>query len=569
MTRSTKRKLSDCATNDITSSSVNTPNDYISIVDMMTFAQKCKWGCKHRAKNIKFKRSSANSMGYFAKVRKALITQLDNFKMGSDSYKQQYIMCSSAAGKSYQLRHPQKNDIQHMHKESVYQLPLISSDDFSTTVCRDCFRHYHDHLSTRGWQRIKSTSTNLHYTTEFIGTQQHLNSLVKGNKNVAVVIASEVLDRYEKSIILSRPEVVTRENQHTIKFSDNVTINGAPIQSSDKSIFEINSKSKIGSSFIIVVPKEELDSCIKGTGVRVQYEYADSAAWVASSSYVILAVSTVIRDKEEYFHPTKNDSAIMKRHKPNVIQRGAHFNTNGVHHHFGCHSSYEQHQDGSPQSIAEYKAINTDEDTYEKVKNNASSAIQMTIDANEAINELSGFELVESSAAATITNRIFGNFLNTLNNHFESSRYEIKCAALENDDGTSAIFPMLNICEDASTGTFHTEDDQGMTLILVPYQDSSKSARFLFKIHSRLTLSVSMMCGTALLFNGRLITHRQELTQSNTNSNECKVPIEKINVYWNFGLYANRKYDQFMLKKICREFDFLLEHSRKWLSPIK
>ena len=96
MTRSTKRKLSDCATNDITSSSVNTPNDYISIVDMMTFAQKCKWGCKHRAKNIKFKRSSANSMGYFAKVRKALITQLDNFKMGSDSYKQQYIMCSSA-----------------------------------------------------------------------------------------------------------------------------------------------------------------------------------------------------------------------------------------------------------------------------------------------------------------------------------------------------------------------------------------------------------------------------------------------------------------------------------------
>ena len=143
---------------------VDTPstNGCISIADMMTFAKNCKWGCKDRACTNQFKTSSARSMEDYTTAKMAIITQLNNFKTGSDSYKQQYIMCSNAAGKSYRIRHPQETDVQHIHEASVYRLPITSRDELSTTVCRECFRHYHDRLSTRRWQAIKSsTSTKL------------------------------------------------------------------------------------------------------------------------------------------------------------------------------------------------------------------------------------------------------------------------------------------------------------------------------------------------------------------------------------------------------------------------
>lgn len=65
-----------------------------------------------------------------------------------------------------------------------------------------------------------------------------------------------------------------------------------------------------------------------------------------------------------------------------------------------------------------------------------------------------------------------------------------------------------------------------------------------------------MTPGAALLFNARLLTHRQEYTDTSCNKvDECGV-YDYIEEFWNIACYANRAFDNFTMVKLRREFDF-------------
>ena len=64
----------------------------------------------------------------------------------------------------------------------------------------------------------------------------------------------------------------------------------------------------------------------------------------------------------------------------------------------------------------------------------------------------------------------------------------------------------------ASTASFHTENDCTYTLIGVPVQPKHNLYKFLFKINERITFSVVMNQNVSFIFSGSFLEHRQEFS---------------------------------------------------------
>ena len=79
--------------------------------------------------------------------------------------------------------------------------------------------------------------------------------------------------------------------------------------------------------------------------------------------------------------------------------------------------------------------------------------------------------------------------LNSLTNKYNKEQIDLLPIMVGND---SAIFPSVNTCVNAGTGTFHTENDQGYTLIAAPYQDVVKQATFVLSISSHFKIEIRL-----------------------------------------------------------------------------
>ena len=73
-----------------------------------------------------------------------------------------------------------------------------------------------------------------------------------------------------------------------------------------------------------------------------------------------------------------------------------------------------------------------------------------------------------------------------------------------------------NVCINASTDEFHTENDTSYTLITVPAQKSKEQHVcgnmyfFLFKLNEDLIISLPMTPDLSFIFSGTYLSHRQE-----------------------------------------------------------
>ena len=68
------------------------------------------------------------------------------------------------------------------------------------------------------------------------------------------------------------------------------------------------------------------------------------------------------------------------------------------------------------------------------------------------------------------------------------------------------------VCVNASTRDFHTEFDQGPTMICVPAQEDHKSNQFnfCFCVNDSMIIQLKMNPGLCFFFSAAFLTHRQE-----------------------------------------------------------
>lgn len=114
----------------------------------------------------------------------------------------------------------------------------------------------------------------------------------------------------------------------------------------------------------------------------------------------------------------------------------------------------------------------------------------------------------------------------------------------------SLVFASANINVDASTSIEHTERDQGYTEIAAPYQEWDGGATFIFRIRRGQELHTRLTNGRVILFNARLLTHKQRLDRQSKKLNGLH--------FWNFGCYGNRQFESFSRVAMRRQFDLLM-----------
>ena len=96
----------------------------------------------------------------------------------------------------------------------------------------------------------------------------------------------------------------------------------------------------------------------------------------------------------------------------------------------------------------------------------------------------------------------------------------------------SVFLPSLNVYFNAGTDEFHTENDQCYTLFASPYQNAEVCASFPFAISKSRNIRIRLGSGMMILFNARLLTHRQSIDSCNA-----------CDQFWNIRYYANRRFD--------------------------
>ena len=124
------------------------------------------------------------------------------------------------------------------------------------------------------------------------------------------------------------------------------------------------------------------------------------------------------------------------------------------------------------------------------------------------------------------------NRLQCSNGNILLKKKENECAAMWN----------TNICVNASTGEFHTENDTSYTLITVPQQDfkSQKNCgntyNFLFKLNEGNQISLPLIPNVSCLFSGLFLYHRQK---GNDSKEQLHKPFVNLSSYGNQRLFTH------------------------------
>jgi hypothetical protein len=396
----------------------------------------------------------------------------------------------------------------------------------------------------------------------FLHTQRLAN-------NVAMVVSHGNLLQYDNVILLQHPSFVKSGQckDGLVHYSREIVLNGIKIElenGCDVNIYELFSRQGNGifnhgcdvmGNIVIAVLKNELDECISSSngklGVEFVYPNDDGQTFAVNSKYVILSLISRLSDDCNHYCPNLDDSELFARHKNSIVKEGKHFGSKGKYFAHGIHASFEQHPDGTPKSISEYATKNKNDPRYHQFEAKMDSIKHFILQCNNEIDNASGTSLVKQSATNTRKNLDLGMMLNALTKPHNGRPISLFPLSLS---GASLTFPSINVCLNASTDIFHTENDQGYTLIASPYQISQADASFVFQLSSKVHMRTRLRGGTIILFNARLVTHRQELV-------ECDLS----GPFWNVGCYANRRFDQHTFSLLRRQFDLVLCNLDKYI----
>ena len=483
-----------------------------------------------------------------------LLAQMSSFQKMDDGSKHAFVKLCNDAGEAYANA---KGGFQS--QQCVYCLPLSTRNQTSMYLCSHCYNanlELDDHLMAT-IKNAPVTTKNDTTSNNILKVHQWLQMHASTNNAAVVVPYSELLQKYDHRIILKDPYF--KKSRHCrdglIYYSDEFTWNGKKYKTNKKSDecheYVIDPLCK-QESIVIATKKVELDRCINAAGIKIDYQYPNDGGqtFASKTSYVILCAMATFEDNQHDFHPVDIDLQLFQKHKNNIVQTGKHYGSKGYYFANGLHASYGKGSDGLPVSINQYATKNKNDLSYKSLQKKLDQVTTLIIHCNRSLSL--GTDIVRSSAQNTINNAELAQTINSILG--ENIQQTINLRPLSTN-AESAVFPSVNVCVNASTSVFHTENDQGYTMIAVPYQVTTSEASFLFRISNKIILSAKMKPGVSILFNARLLSHRQNLNKQPPHIN-----------FWNIGCYANRRFNQHTYSLFRRQFSKVITGIHQYLN---
>jgi len=491
----------------------------------ITFSDSCTDNCKCR-----YSCKPANDI---ILANQLITEQLQQFKQLKEHDKRcTYIKLSHESGsllaKSFYL----------LSKTSYFLYPLSSNPDASNVLCLDCFKRTLGLTNSSTWKRaiapharLKDIPTIADSTDNKSKTKILFDLIIymyqrHRQNNTAVVVTSEDLQHYDHTIILQNPRYKPEKESNKMYYSKTAIVNGVEQ--------ELDEATELPQqSVVVVVSKKSMNKCMALNGLKQEYTYHNCKPQ-DEDTYVILTAISTRDDNPSDFSPSEDDHALFSKYKRPIfpttqtgrakVTRKNHFGSEGLVYGHGHTAVY------TDKSIGSYATMNQDNSrSFRLFKRSLSSVEHLILSSIGSLNERAHFNLVEHASRTTTQNRDYADMINQLTGIINRSPIVLDALA----SGT-ALFPSCNVCINAGTRIFHTEIDQGYTLIMAPYQSLTKQPRFCFKVCPQAILKVPLTNGKNVLFNARLFTHRQD----NTGVNNLR-----LIKFWNVGCYANRKYD--------------------------
>ena len=441
------------------------------------------------------------------------------------------------------------------HRQHLYTFPLTSRPDKSSMlICRTCLKRnlrltkpttYNRLLGQYGSVNDLPSSTN----SSIFKIIRNLFLQVKNN-NCAMVVPQIHLARYNHHIILQNPVFKKKTNvpDGMIEFGSNAIINGK-ICKLDNDI-----RIDMSSSCIIVVKQSDLQKCMKDDNKHQQYNYIGCTSETENANLVILSVVSSRENDQDEFQPTDSDLTLIEKFKKPLFP-----NTNNASNHFGSTGSTYVVGQGATYRPGEYVgdyATNTNQSMEDSMKyQKIIDKVEITI--HNVLNSLldqASFDIVEEGSSSTLLNIQYVNEVNEMIHRIYDDRPGlIKLSSLKQGEN-NLYYPSATINVNASTNVFHTENDQGYTLIISLFQKAFIETNFLFRINSKCKVFIPMNYGNSLLFNARLLTHKQQCNN------------RKGQYHWNLGCYANRRMNQMLYARFHNELSFLLGDIQRLLN---
>ena len=541
------RPPSASAASSLSYSSEEEEDDETIIAAVWTFSPKCKHGCSHQIIGTTgLKNRKLNDETITAARDQKLA-----FLHGTKFYKQQYLWLCREVGRVCFVERGRCTTKQLHGNRCVYAFPCTTANyDTSFLLCQDCMR-----------STLKLANQLIYYRQEVFSASitpspatRALSSMIHGfitrerNLNLAIVVGPSCTERYTSTVILEEPSwrAGKRSTDGIFEYSSCITINAR--NQFVQGEYLINTG--LGSRTIIVARKAAIDECILKSGGKLKLKYL----WQATLEervkrrelFVVLAVvGTTLRDASA-FVPNDHTLALFKTNKVSIVKPGQHYGCKGWYFAWGVHASYTNER------IAEYacrrNVVLESRAQCERVFSTVKCSIfrAITVLGNDA-----GFDIVSKSCALTMATQQLGKAVNNLLRKIGEE--EVDLSSLQHK-GESLHFVSVNVCANAETEVLHTENDQGHTLIHSPHGNATtRRGKFIFQMKACSQLVIPLQEGVTVLFNARLLTHRQRIDK------DLGAHHEDADPFWNLGCYSNRRFDNNAFKRLSLEANTILE----------
>lgn len=433
--------------------------------------------------------------------------------------------------------------------DKTYLYPFTSDPHATTVLCSPCLQQ-HLNADNDAWTVLTETSNAVALTkdvTRFVTAMTHI-AHTKRNDVPAIVFTKQQLSTFAEVMQLKNPQYYDNNTSRdgVIFYSHQVVLNGQTISLTHRT----SNISPKNGSYAVIVSKTDLDKCITESKnkVKVKYIYSNTGKPLTVEEgspqhnlFVLLSLSVKLNPNKCDFSPNDSMHQLLRNMKNNILDNINHYQSLGEYFGHGMHASFERGQ-----SVGPYATKQTTLRCQKQYDSVVTQVLSLVRTASQTLTVSANCNVMEASYVNALLNKNVAEALNGLS-HTVGTLNEVQLPPLCHESKSLNI-TALNICVNASTKKYHTEDDQTYTLIIKPHQEcSSKRGAFMYKVNNQRKLWTSMNEPIATLFNARLTVHRQKLTHRNRHS-----------LFWNIGCYSNRRFDQHTCALLRKEFHKIL-----------
>ena len=373
---------------------------------------------------------------------------------------------------------------------------------------------------------LKPTSPSLHTIIEL--SKSHFS---RYRKNLIVLseLSVEKIDSKSKNV----------ENRlcsyRNVQFGENVVTTNKKVN--DRRIMTVQIERMKNTQVIFVVKLEEVKNLFKDRLIVIPSQplpaKGNKNRWRHGSGYIMICRALIDFKKQGKEREWNEDDYNLLRLVKNSIvgnKNTPHFGAAGKYYSFGTNALYKIDENKS--SIGIY---GNNKSQYEE-KNK-----QIQIQSKWVEEKLK----TSLESAVDSQSNLFlhcSNFLSPVMDVAEKMQEEHGDINLNFDKFGDIGLYAAQVCVNATTRDYHTEFDQGPTLIYVPAQKKTvrNQYKFSFRINEKLEIQLKMIEHLSFIFSAALLTHRQEC-----DGNED-------HIFFNLASFCNKKLFSHMKKSFDR-----------------